>query len=106
MHTPELPEPIDFEWDDGNQTKSLIKHDITAIETEQVFFNFKQILPDYIHSTTNEPRWVMYGRTNIGKILFISFTIRQELVRIISAHVANRKERNTYEETFKKTTKI
>jgi uncharacterized protein len=102
MDYPELPEPIDFEWDSGNQTKSLVKHEITTTEAEETFFNFKQVLPDYSHSTKIEPRFVMYGQTNAGKILFISLTIRRKRVRIISARPASKMERETYEK-FKKT---
>ena len=102
MNSAELPEPIDFNWDSGNQTKSLIKHGITATEAEQAFFNFKHIIPDVVHSTNTEPRYVMYGQTNMGKVLFISFTLRQKFIRIISARPASKKERNLYE-TFKKT---
>ncbi len=99
----ELPEPINFEWDLGNQTKSLVKHDITPVEAEQSFFNFKQVLPDYTHSTKLEPRYVLYGQTNNGKVLFASFTIRKGRVRIISVRPAKKKERNLYEK-LKKTT--
>ena len=28
-----------FEWDHGNITKNWDKHDVTAIECEQIFFN-------------------------------------------------------------------
>src|SRR5689334_4297706 len=101
MNDFELPEPLDFEWDTGNQTKSLTKHGITLIETEQTFFNYKWIVLDHIHSTKKEPRYAMYGQTDMGKILFISFTLRYKRVRVISARPANKKERNLYEETKK-----
>lgn len=101
MNYPELPEPVDFDWDSGNQTKSLVKHGITTTEAEEAFFNFKQILPDQIHSTKTEPRFVMYGQTDAGKILFISLTMRRKRVRIISARPANKTERETYEKLKK-----
>ncbi len=94
-----------FEWDGGNQSKSLKKHGITALETEEVFFNFYLVFPDQRHSLV-EPRYGMHGKTNAGKVLFIVFTIRGLRVRIISARLASKKERNTYEEKFKKIAKI
>lgn len=102
MNEPELPEPIKFEWDTGNQAKSLKKYGITNQETEEVFFNFKQILPDHSHSQ-KEQRFVLLGQTNEEKILFIVFTVRNRNVRIISAREADKKERNFYEQAFKKT---
>lgn len=97
----DLSQSEGFEWDEGNQTKSLEKHGITKLETEEAFFNFYVVFPDQRHSQT-EKRFAMYGQTNAGKLLFIAFTIRNRLIRIISVRRANKQERNTYEETFKK----
>ena len=102
MNDPQLPEPIVFEWDSGNQSKSLKKHEITNQEAEETFFAYKLVIPDQRHSQT-EPRFGLYGRTNSGKILFIAFTVRHRRVRIISARPADKKERRIYEKTFKKT---
>lgn len=94
-----------FDWDEGNQSKSLKKHGITPLETEEAFFNFYLVFPDQWHSA-GESRYGMYGQTNTGKILFIAFTIRGQRVRVISARPASKKERDTYEQTHKKAAKI
>ena len=101
MINSELPEPIEFEWDERSQAKSLVKHRITKIEAEEAFFRDKLIQPDERHRRT-EPRFGMYGQADKGKILFIAFSIRKGRIRIISARPANKKERETYEKTFKK----
>ena len=101
MKAPELPEPIIFEWDSGNQAKSLKKHGISSQEAEEAFFRPKLVLPDQSHSKT-ESRFVMYGQTDKGKILFISFTIRNKRVRVISARPADKKERTIYGQEVKK----
>lgn len=98
----DLSQSEGFEWDEGNLTKSLEKHGITQLETEEAFFNFYVVFPDQRHSQT-EKRFAMYGQTNEGEVLFIAFTIKNRRVRIISARPADKKERDTYEETFKKT---
>ncbi len=98
----EIPEPIDFAWDAGNQNKSLKKHGITDQEAEETFSRDNLVIPDQRHSKA-EPRFGMYGQTNTGKILFIAFTTRSKRVRIISARLANKKERKTYEKAYKKT---
>jgi hypothetical protein len=36
------------------------------------------------------------GQTNAGRWLFVSFTIRQDLIRPISAREMNARERKTY----------
>lgn len=101
MNEPEIPEPITFEWDTGNQTKSLRKHGITNQEAEETFFNFKRVLPDQAHSE-KEQRFGMLGQTKQGRVLFIVFTVRGNKVRIISARAADKKERNFYEQASKK----
>lgn len=103
MNSPELPEPIDFQWDKGNQSKSLEKHSITIQEAEEAFFGEKLIIPDQHHSEI-EQRYDMLGQTNSGKTLYIVFTIRKLQVRIISARRADKKEREIYEKGTKKTT--
>lgn len=103
MNSPELPEPISFQWDKGNQSKSLEKHGITNQEAEEAFFGEKLIAPDQRHSGT-EQRFGMLGKTSSGNILFIVFTLRKQHIRIISARKADKKEREIYEKSTKKTT--
>ena len=57
-------------------------------------------LPDEAHSFT-ESRFVAYGHTHTGRKLFISFTLREHFIRVISARDMSRKERNWYEEKVK-----
>lgn len=72
MDFADLPKPLEFEWDEGNKTKSLIKHSITNQEAEDAFFNFNIILEDQRHSNS-EMRLGMYGQTNIGNEVIATF---------------------------------
>lgn len=89
-------EPIEFDWDEGNIGKNL-KHDIEDKEAEEAFTN-KPILvsKDKKHSV-KEKRFKALGQTDRDRLLFISFTIRNGKVRIISARDMNRKEESMYE---------
>lgn len=100
MRELQLPEPIDFEWDLYNELKIFLKHKIDKQEAEQAFFNFRLVVPDQRHSKS-EVRFGMYGKSDTGKIMFIAFTIRKKLVRVISARPANKKERQLYEKAQK-----
>ena len=43
-------EPIQFEWDAGNQDKNWIKHEVTHVECEEVFFDpNKRLLSSTLH---------------------------------------------------------
>ena len=86
-----------FQWDRGNLEKNWIEHKVSYAECEKVFFNQPLIIPDYKHSK-EETRYYALGRTNKGRKLFVVFTIRNNLIRIISARDMNQKERRVYDE--------
>ncbi|RJP77460.1 MAG: BrnT family toxin [Desulfobacteraceae bacterium] len=74
-----------FEWDQGNLTKNWERHDVSSIECEQIFFNKPIIVKrDKGHSLL-ENRYYALGRTNMDRLLFVVFTVRNEKVRVISA---------------------
>ena len=86
-----------FQWDEGNSVKSWVKHRVSEGEAEQVFLNEPLLLwEDKKHSEQENRFWAM-GRTDQGRYLFVVFTIRKNLVRIISVRNMNRKERAVYE---------
>jgi uncharacterized protein len=88
-----------FDWDEGNQDKNWIAHQVTPSECEEVFLNLPLILqPDTIHSD-KEPRFYVLGKTNAERYLFIAFTIRNGKIRVISARDMSKKERRAYGET-------
>ena len=88
-----------FDWDEGNDRKNE-KHDVSTAEAEQVFFNAPLlILEDSAHSH-QEPRVHAMGKTDGGRGLHITFTLRKSgtLIRVISARDLHRKERIIYEQ--------
>ena len=86
-----------FDWDAGNIIKLWEKHKVSATECEQIFFNEPLVAaPDEKHSDREE-RFYLLGHTDAGRLLFAVFTIRNKLIRPISARDMNRKERKEYE---------
>lgn len=88
-----------FDWDEGNSRKND-KHGVSMAEAEQVFFNAPLLmLVDALHSRV-EPRLHALGRTDEGRRLHITFTVRKagSLIRVISARDMHRKERAVYEQ--------
>lgn len=76
------------------------KHSVSDAEAEQLFVNEPLlVLQDSTHSSS-EPRWHALGRTNEGRLLHATFTLRAAgtRVRVISARPMHRKERKIYEE--------
>ena len=74
-----------FEWDFGNISKNWDKHDVSAIECEQIFFNKPLIVKRDSKHSKFENRYYALGRTDMNRLLFAVFTVRNEKIRIISA---------------------
>lgn len=91
-----LPILEGFEWDKGNRYKNWFKHSVSRTECEQVFANKPiTIVQDAKHSTI-EQRYAAFGRTNGNRFLTIVFTVRNNLVRVISARDQKWDEREKY----------
>lgn len=93
----ELDDCVGFEWDDGNQDKNWRKHRVTDAECEQIFFNQPLIALEDVEHSRSEPRFYALGQTDAGRLLFVVFTIRDELVRVISARDMTRRESRRYQ---------
>lgn len=88
---------IEFEWDKGNAGKNR-KHGVEDSEAEEPFFDERKLLlRDLAHSTIEE-RFILLGKTKKERLLFVAFTRRGGMIRIISARDMRRDERPLYEE--------
>ena len=87
-----------FQWDDGNIDKNWQKHEVKNIECEEVFFNQPfMVVDDHKHSIA-EKRYFVLGQTDLGRKLFIAFTVRARKIRVISARDMTKKEKRVYYE--------
>jgi hypothetical protein len=100
-----LLQAIGFDWDEGNRRKSADKQGVAQAEAEQVFLNEPLLVVGDVGHSQNEPRFHALGRTDAGRLLHLTFTLRGggKLIRIISARAMNRKERVIYGQENKKT---
>jgi len=97
-----LPEPIAFQWDNGNIIKNFEKHNVTIQEAEETFSNEPFVtVEDIKHSTHIEKRFQALGQTKTNRKLFVAFTIRDKKIRIISIRDMKKKERIAYEQLEK-----
>ncbi len=89
---------IGFDWDAGNSNKNWEKHKVTKLECEQVFFNSPLLLYEDSKHSHSEVRMYVLGQTNKERLLFIAFTVRNQLIRVVSARDMSKKERKIYEQ--------
>lgn len=94
---------IRFEWDPvkarTNQQKRSVSFDDAIHIFEDPYALFEQDRTD----EAGEPRWQTLGLAGGVVVLLVAHTIREEgedeVIRLISARRATRKERNRYEQT-------
>lgn len=95
----ELSRIAGFDWDAGNARKNE-KHGVSMAEAEQVFFNMPLLLLEDEKHSQREARHHALGRTDTGRLLHLTFTLRKagKLIRVISVRDMHRKERTIYEQ--------
>lgn len=87
---------VGFDWDRGNAEKSWARHGVSRGEAEEVFFNRPVLLAEDAKHSSEERRYNLLGCSNGGRLLSVIFTVRQDLVRVVSARPMSRKERAHY----------
>jgi uncharacterized DUF497 family protein len=85
-----------FQWDQGNLEKNWLKHGVSPLECEEIFFNQPLVVSPDIKHSDREERMYALGRTDADRYLFVVFTVRGRKVRVISARDMSRKERKIY----------
>ena len=83
-----------FNWDSAN-IDHIAEHGITPEEAEQVIENGPFELARYIRG--GEERRNYLGETDEGLVLTVVATERNDQVRVVTAHRANRSMRQRYE---------
>lgn len=94
-----IPEPLEFNWDIHNIEKNWNKHDVHFKECEQAFIHKPVFIFEDIKHSQQEPRYTLFGQSDKKRYLTITYTIRNNQIRVISARDQNKKERKYYEET-------
>ena len=87
-----------FVCNQGKRKANLKKHGIDLVQASQAFTDpFAMNDYDPAHST-EEDRYKLIGKMNNEVLILVSYTMRHELVRIISARKAEYREEKIYAE--------
>ena len=87
---------IGFDWDTGNHDKNWAKHKVSDFECEEIFFNQPLVARHDPSPSDEEQRFRALGQTDTGRRLFVAFTMRGRLLRVVSAREMTRRERRFY----------
>ena len=90
---------MEFEWDSAKEKSNLRKHQVGFSEAKTVFGDpLALTVQDPTHSF-DENRFLSMGRSEADRLIVVSYTERHgDMIRIISARLASRKERRKYEQ--------
>jgi len=83
-----------FEWDEGKRIRNLEKHGVDFAVVEQIFAGPTMEGPDNRHDY-GEQRIGAYGLAE-NEVLFVIYTWRGNIRRIISARKTGNHERQAY----------
>ena len=90
-----------FEWDRKKNVSNIKKHHISFELSASIFDDplHLSVLDEKRHS---EERWITLGQSATGELLVVIHTYKEtlehEIIRIISARKATKKETKQYEE--------
>jgi len=88
---------VEFEWDPEKEQANMQKHGVDFTEAATVFGDpFELTISDPDHSI-GEYRFLSVGHSIRHRLLVVSYTERENRIRIISARTASPKERRQYE---------
>ena len=91
---------MEFEWDAGKAASNLSKHGVSFAEAMTVLSDALEVMiSDPVHSDA-ELRFVSMGLSEVGRLLVVAYTERDQRIRIISARQATPRERRQYESKY------
>jgi uncharacterized protein len=92
---------MEFEWDDIKNLENIKKHNGISFEIAVKAFDDDLAIPfeDLEHSDENESRYALIGMCE-SDLVFISFTIRGNKYRIISARKTSKRMEKIYADNY------
>lgn len=85
-----------FDWDDAN-IDHIAEHNIDFEEAEEALLDPRRIPAPAYRGADGERRRGALGMTVEGRLLFVAFTRRGSLVRVVTARDAAVREKRRYE---------
>ncbi len=87
---------MSYEWDPNKAIINIEKHGIDFADAVTVFDDLNAVTiddPDY-----DEQRFITIAMDAFGRILVVTYTWRGDIIRLISARKATKRERKQYED--------
>lgn len=89
---------MDFEWDDAKAESNERKHGVTFAEAMSAFGDVLSVTGFDPRHSDDEDRFLTMGTSVAGNLIVISHTDRADVIRILRARLATRRERKDYQD--------
>ena len=90
---------LTFTWDKKKAASNLRKHGVAFEEAATAFGDMLSLTTFDPDHSIDQDRFILLGASNRGRLLVVAHTEQSDTIRIISARLATRGERNIYEES-------
>lgn len=87
---------MQFEWDDDKAQANLAKHGVSFDEALNCFHDPEQVAFYDPEHSDDEDRELLIGHSEQARLLIVSYTLREPVIRLISARKATRREAKIY----------
>jgi uncharacterized DUF497 family protein len=88
-----------FEWDTKKAVQNVAKHGVPFDYAARVFLDTHRLDSKDTRRDYREERRITIGEID-GRLFVVAYTLRGEVVRLISARKANPREQRQYHETL------
>jgi uncharacterized protein len=89
---------LQFEWDEQKADRNAIKHGVSFEEAKTVFADSNSVTIADLEHSIDEDRYIDIGISNLGRLLVVVYTERDNYIRIISSRCATNREIGIYEQ--------
>ncbi|EIM63797.1 BrnT family toxin [Desulfobacter postgatei] len=86
---------MNYQWDNNKAKSNLIAHGVDFADAVGIFEDLNALTIDDPHPY--EQRFITIGLDFLSRVLVVSYTWRNNSIRIISARKATKNERRQYE---------
>jgi uncharacterized DUF497 family protein len=85
-------------WDPRKAAANARKHKVSFEEASTVFADGLALTGADPDHSIGQARWITFGESARGRLLAVAHTDEGDIIRIISARMATRREKRLYEE--------
>jgi uncharacterized DUF497 family protein len=90
---------VEYEWDERKARQNIAKHGVPFEYATRVFLDLHRLDTEDTRRDYGEERRLALGKIE-GRLCVVAYTVRGQIIRLISARKANEREWRKYVETL------